>query len=435
MAVYITVHTKFVIASIVGLAWGSFSIWYSQPWFLDLSVHVGPFLAFFLITFIAIIPGCMNAFVFTSLLLDKRPPVIEDQKNPEVTILIAAFNEGMAIDSTLEGIRKQNYLGPMRVIVVDDGSTDNTSDVVRSKQATNPNIELISLTKNGGKAAALNQGLKISKSAIVISVDADSYLHVDAIKNLVGRFISDPLNTKAVAGEILIRNSRTNWITKAQEWDYFLGIASIKRIQSLFQGTLVAQGAFSLYDRNALNEVGGWPGMVGEDIVLTWKLLLAGYRVGHAEDAIAFTNCPETLKAFIKQRQRWSRGLIESFKVNPMILLKPRLSTIYIWWNTMFPFMDIAYSLGFIPGLVLACFGYFWIVGPMTLSILPMALALNLYMYSRSQSMFSKEHLKVRANIFGFLFYVFAYGLILQPACVYGYFSELFNLNKTWGTK
>ena len=435
MAVYIAVHTKFVIASIVGLAWGSFSVWYSQPWFLDLSVHVGPFLAFFLITFIAIIPGCMNAFVFTSLLLDKRPPAIEDQKNPEVTILIAAFNEGIAIDSTLEGIRKQNYLGPMRVIVVDDGSTDNTSDVVRSKQATNQNIELISLTKNGGKAAALNQGLKISKSAIVISVDADSYLHVDAIKNLVGRFISDPLNTKAVAGEILIRNSRTNWITKAQEWDYFLGIASIKRIQSLFQGTLVAQGAFSLYDRNALNEVGGWPEMVGEDIVLTWKLLLAGYRVGHAEDAIAFTNCPETLKAFIKQRQRWSRGLIESFKVNPMILLKPRLSTIYIWWNTMFPFMDIAYSLGFIPGLVLAFFGYFWIVGPMTLSILPMALALNLYMYSKSQRMFSKEHLKVRANIFGFFFYVFAYGLILQPACVYGYFSELFNLKKTWGTK
>jgi len=435
MTIYISVNTKFVIASVIGLAWGSFSIWYSQPWYQDLAVHVGPFLAFFLITFIAIIPGCMNAFVFTSLLLDKRPPVIEDQKNPEVTILIAAFNEGIVIDSTLEGIAKQNYLGPMRVIVIDDGSTDNTCDVVRSKQATNPNIELISLTRNGGKAAALNQGLKISKSAIVISVDADSYLHVDAIKNLVGRFISDPLNTKAVAGEILIRNSRANWITKAQEWDYFLGIASIKRIQSLFQGTLVAQGAFSLYDRNALNEVGGWPEMVGEDIVLTWKLLLAGYRVGHAEDAIAFTNCPETLKAFIKQRQRWSRGLIESFKVNPMILLKPRLSTIYIWWNTMFPFMDIAYSLGFIPGLVLACFGYFWIVGPMTLSILPMALALNLYMYSRSQRMFSKEHLKVRNNIFGFFFYVFAYGLILQPACVYGYFSELFNLKKTWGTK
>jgi biofilm PGA synthesis N-glycosyltransferase PgaC len=368
-------------------------------------------------------------------LLDKRPQIIEDQKNPNVTILIAAFNEEGFIGSTLEGIARQNYSGSMRVIVISDGSTDDTVDIIKSNQASNPNIELISLVANGGKAAALNHGLKIAQSDIVISVDADSYLHVDAIKNLVGRYLSDPLNTRAVAGEILIRNSRVNWITKAQEWDYFLGIASIKRIQSLFQGTLVAQGAFSLYDRKTLNEIGGWPEMVGEDIVLTWKLLLAGYRVGHAEDAIAFTNCPETLKAFVKQRQRWSRGLIEAFKINPMILLKPRLSTIYIWWNTMFPLMDIAYALGFIPGLVLACFGFFWIVGPMTLAILPMALALNLYMYSRSRNMFEKEHLKVRTNVFGFFFYVFAYGLILQPACVYGYFSEFFNLKKTWGTK
>ena len=435
MAIYVAVHSKFVIASIIGLAWGAFSICFSQPWYQDLSLHVGPFIAFFLITFIAIIPGCMNAFVFISLLLDKRPPVIEDQKNPDITILIAAFNEEEFIGSTLEGIARQNYLGTTRIIVIDDGSNDGTVGVVKSHQADNSNIELISLVKNGGKAAALNHGLKISNSDIVISVDADSYLHVDAIKNLVGRYLSDPVNTRAVAGEILIRNSRVNWITKAQEWDYFLGIASIKRIQSLFQGTLVAQGAFSLYDRKTLNDIGGWPEMVGEDIVLTWKLLLAGYRVGHAENAIAFTNCPETLKAFIKQRQRWSRGLIEAFKINPMILLKPRLSTIYIWWNTMFPLMDIVYVFGFIPGLVLACFGFFWIVGPMTLAILPMALALNLYMYSRSRNMFEREHLKVRANIFGFFFYVFAYGLILQPACVYGYFSEFFNLKKTWGTK
>ncbi|MBU3539669.1 glycosyltransferase family 2 protein [Polynucleobacter sp. UB-Tiil-W10] len=435
MAIYLPVRSKFVIASIIGLAWGCFSVWYSQPWYQDLSVHVGPFLAFFLITFIAIIPGCMNAFVFVSLLLDKRPSVIEDQKNPDITILIAAFNEEGFIGSTLEGIARQNYHGSVRVIVIDDGSSDGTVDAIKSNQDIYSNIELVSLVKNGGKAAALNHGLKMSITDIIISVDADSYLHVDAIKNLVGRYMSDPANTRAVAGEILIRNSRVNWITKAQEWDYFLGIASIKRIQSLFQGTLVAQGAFSLYDRKALNEIGGWPEMVGEDIVLTWKLLLAGYRVGHAEDAIAFTNCPQTLNAFIKQRQRWSRGLIEAFKVNPMILLKPRLSTIYIWWNTLFPLMDIAYALGFIPGLVLACFGIFWIVGPMTLSVLPMALALNLYMFSKSRKMFEKEHLKVRANVFGFFFYVFAYGLILQPACVYGYFSEFFNLKKNWGTK
>ena len=161
----------------------------------------------------------------------------------------------------------------------------------------------------------------------------------------------------------------------------------------------------------------------------------AGYRVGHAEDALAFTDCPNTLRKFVNQRRRWSRGLMEAFKTTPNILFKPRLSTLYVWWNTLFPFMDIAFTFGFIPGLILACFGVYWIAGPMTLSLLPMAFLLNWQMYLKGRAMFRAESLKVRTNVLGFIFYVFAYGLILQPACVYGYFSELFNLRKTWGTK
>jgi biofilm PGA synthesis N-glycosyltransferase PgaC len=238
-----------------------------------------------------------------------------------------------------------------------------------------------------------------------------------------------------VAGAILIRNSRQNWLTKAQEWDYFLGIAAIKRIQSLFQGTLVAQGAFSLYDRETLVEVGGWPETVGEDIVLTWKILRAGYRVGHAENAIALTRCPDNLTQFIRQRQRWSRGLIEAFKMTPDILLQRRLPVFYIWWNTLFPLMDLAYSLGFIPGLVLAMFGHYWIVGPMTLALLPISFLMNSLMYSRSKATFDEVGLKVRRNRLGLLSYTLVYSIILQPACVWGYISEVLNLRKTWGTK
>jgi biofilm PGA synthesis N-glycosyltransferase PgaC len=411
-----------------------------------LSNEIGIYLAYYLITFIAIIPGFMNAFVAIALFLDKRPKVIDQQKYPDVTVLIAAYNEEKSIASTLSGIFSQDYPSHIQIIVINDGSSDKTVQSVRSLVAQHPNLELIDLggqinlelidlERNGGKAAALNHGLRKCVTDIVITIDADSYILKDGIRNLVGRYLSDPINTKAVAGEILIRNSRENWITKAQEWDYFLGIATIKRIQSLFQGTLVAQGAFSLYERKTLLELGGWPEMVGEDIVLTWKILAKGYRVGHAEDALAFTDCPNTLKGFVRQRQRWSRGLIEAFKENPSILIQPRLSTLYVWWNTMFPLMDIAYTFGFLPGLVLACFGIYWIVGPMTLSLLPMAFLLNWQMFLKGRAMFDGEHLKVRANILGFIFYVFAYGLVLQPACVYGYFSEFFNIRKTWGTK
>ena len=432
---YISVKFKFFIALLVALSWMGLSIWLSMPWYADLASQIGRAPAYFLITMIAIVPGFMNAFVFTALLMDKRPSVIADQKYPPVTILIAAYNEVTSIEETLTSLIKQDYPNHIHVVVISDGSTDGTVDKVRELSIGNPNIEFIYLHHNGGKAAALNRGLQHVITDIVISIDADGYVFKDGVRNLVGRYLSDPPNTKAVAGEILIRNSRENWITKAQEWDYFLGIASIKRIQSLFQGTLVAQGAFSLYERKILNELGGWPEMVGEDIVLTWKILDRGYRVGHAEDALVFTDCPNTLHKFIRQRQRWSRGLIEAFKENPLILIRPRLTTLYVWWNTMFPLMDIAYTFGFIPGLILACFGIYWIVGPMTLFLLPMATLLNWLMYLRGRKMFDKEHLHVRQNKFGFIFYVFAYGLVLQPACVYGYLSELLNFKKSWGTK
>ena len=412
-----------------------FSFWYSQPWYSDLSNEIGTFLAYFVITFVAIVPGFMNAFVAMALLLDRRPKVIIDQHYPPVTILVAAYNEENSIASTLSGIFLQDYPADIRIIVINDGSSDKTVESVTALQSAHPNLELIDLGHNGGKASALNHGLAKCTTDIIISIDADSYILKDGIRHLVGRYLSDPINTKAVAGEILIRNSRENWITKAQEWDYFLGIATIKRIQSLFQGTLVAQGAFSLYDRKTILKLGGWPEMVGEDIVLTWRILSAGYRVGHAEDALAFTDCHNTLSKFINQRRRWSRGLIEAFKDNPMILFKPRYSTLYVWWNTLFPLMDIAFTFGFIPGLILACFGIYWIAGPMTLSLLPMAFLLNWQMYLKGKAMFNAEHLTVRANMLGFLSYVFAYGLVLQPACVYGYFSELFNLRKSWGTK
>jgi biofilm PGA synthesis N-glycosyltransferase PgaC len=432
---YVTIKVKFVIFLTMGFTWMAVSIWLSLPWYEDLSREIGWPLAFFLISFIAIVPGFMNAFVICSLLLDKRPEILREQHYPPITILIAAYNEAADIATTLKSIFLEDYPNTVHVIVINDGSKDETVNIVRSFMSEHQNLSLIDLNQNGGKANALNDGLEQCSTDIVITIDADSYLWKDALRNLVGRYLSDPANTKAVAGEILIRNSRENWITKAQEWDYFLGIASVKRIQSLFQGTLVAQGAFSLYDRKTLVELGGWPNKVGEDIVLTWKILMAGYRVGHAENACAFTNCPNTFMKFVNQRRRWSRGLIESFKENWSILFKKRQSTMYIWWNTLFPLIDVAYTVGFIPGLVLACFGIYWIVGPMTIALIPMAFILNIVMYNRGKAMFVHEHLSIRKNYLGFIFYVLAYGIVLQPACVWGYLSEIFNLRKHWGTK
>ncbi|MEF9995028.1 MAG: glycosyltransferase [Burkholderiaceae bacterium] len=432
---YVSVRAKFFLCLVPAVLWASLSLWLAIPWLINLAQHVGLIAAVFLIVGIAILPGFMNAFLMSSLLLDHRPRHHPVDRYPGVSILVAAYNEEETIAAAVQSIAAQAYAGPLQVMVINDGSSDNTASIVRALQHQYDWLELIDYPANAGKAYALNRGLAHARHRLVMTIDADSCLYHRALASLVERYLQDPPNTRAVAGKVLVRNSRDNWLTRAQEWDYFHGIAAIKRMQSLFQGTLVAQGAFSIYDRDTLVAVGGWPSCVGEDIVLTWAILKAGHRVGHCEDACMFTTVPNTVSQFVKQRQRWGRGMIEAFRQHPDILLKPRLSTFFIYWNLLFPWLDLAFTFGFLPGIVLACFGHFWIVGPMTLALLPLALAMSFLMFSVESHMFDTIGLRVRRNLLGFAIYVLAYGLLLQPASVLGYLNEILRTRKTWGTK
>jgi biofilm PGA synthesis N-glycosyltransferase PgaC len=417
----------------LSLCWLVFTTWIALPWMRDLARLASWPVAVLVVGGIALVPGLMNAFLATSLLLDRRPPRCSFDHYPGISILIAAYNEEASIVETLQSLAQQNYPGEFEALVIDDASSDNTARNVELLHY--PWVRLLRQTTNLAKSAALNRGLAAARFNLIVTLDADSYLYKDALRNLVERYLSDPPGTRAVAGTMLVRNSRENWVTKAQEWDYFDGIAATKRMQSFYHGTLVAQGAFSIYERKALEEVGGWAECVGEDIVLTWAMLARGWRIGHAEDACCFTNAPERLMAFAGQRRRWARGMMEAFRRHPEILLIPRLSTFFVYWNLFFPWLDFAYTVAFIPGVILALFGIYWIAGPMTLALLPMSLLMNLLMYRISARMFDAQGLRVRRNVAGFLIYAFAYSLVLQPVSVGGYISELMGLRKSWGTK
>jgi len=431
---YVSVRAKFAVATACGFAWAALSLVLGRIWIDQLATVVGTPLAWMTVLGIAILPGFMNAFLVSSLLLDRRPAIKHlHHRLPGVTILVAAYNEQATIASTLDSIARQRYPGHVEVIVINDGSTDGTAAALAS--LTYAWLTVIELPRNAGKAHALNVGLRQARYPLTVTVDGDSCLYRDALRNLVGRYLSDPPNTRAVAGAVLVRNSRRNLVTRAQEWDYFHGIAAIKRLQSLYQGTLVAQGAFSLYETSTLREVGGWADTVGEDIVLTWAMLERGYRVGFAENACLFTNAPETWRGFIRQRQRWSRGLIEAFKAHWPLLFKPRMTTLFVWWNLLFPYMDLVFTLAFLPGIVLALFGIYWIAGPLTLLVLPLAFLVNYVMYGIQSRMFTEQGLKVRRNPTGFFFYSLLYSVVLQPCCVIGYLEEIVNRSKTWGTK
>ena len=438
--IYLGVRSKFVLACCIAILWTAFSVWLSQSWVRELGDATHIAFALLAITFIAYVPGFMNAFLLSTLLLDRRPPRRTPASYPGATILVAAYNEAAAIRDTLTSLSRQDYPGGFEVLVLNDGSTDATAALAEQalrelKFPPRGSARIFDFKQNRGKSAVLNDGLAAGRHDLILTIDGDCWVKGDGLRKIVERMLSDPADTQAVAGAVMVRNSRENFLTRAQEWDYFHGIASVKRMQGMYHGTLVAQGAFSLYRRKALEEVGGWPHCVGEDIVLSWALLRRNFRIGYADDALAFTNVPASLRQFALQRKRWSRGLMEAFKLHWPLMFKRRLSTLFIWWNVCFLPLDLIYTLVFIPGLILALFGYFYIAGPLTIAVLPLTILWNAVIFRVQARVYAREGLVVRRNLGGFLFYALAYSLLMQPVCVWGYVAELLGLRKRWDTK
>lgn len=431
--IYIPITTKFWISHFLSLIWMFISIYLSFPWLEDLSSVIPLPAAILIITGISYIPGYMNAFLVFSLLLDKQPLFKNEHPTDPISILIAAYNEEDSIYNTIRYIDKQDYDGKIHVFVINNNSTDQTvKEIVRAKNDFNVHITLLNESKPG-KFHALNKGLEHVTTPFVITLDADTLLHPSSIRYIVARLNSSPSNVCAVAGSVLVRNSRQNIWTRLQEWDYFIGIASIKRLQGLYQGTLVAQGAFSIYKTECIREVNGWPDAIGEDIVLTWRLLRNKWKVYFEPLAVAFTDVPTSLRHFAKQRSRWARGMIEGLKeIKPW--KQPFVYTKYLTGiNFIMPYLDVVYTFCWIPGLILALFGYFWIVGPYTLFVLPLTLiSYSLLYYYQRNYVFKKLNLKIRKNKKGFIIFILFYQMIMSPISVLGYFQEFFGLKRIW---
>lgn len=376
---YLPVRAKFVVALVVACLWTMLSIWLARFWVEDLGRLTHPLIAIAIIGFIAFIPGFMNAFLISSLLMDRRPLHVDPAHWPGVSLLIPAYNEEDCIADTLASVAALRYPGPVEVLVINDGSTDATvsrvgESIIGLPWPANFSVQLVDFGINQGKANALNAALPMTSHELISTIDADSRPFPDALNKLVARLLSDPPETQAVAGAMLVGNPKASLMAEAQVWDYFHGIAAVKRMQSMYHGTLVAQGAFSVYRKAAVEEIGGWPDMVGEDIGLTWALLDRNHRIGYAEDALCWTTVPSTLKRFAGQRKRWARGMVEALEDNAKLFVRPRMTTLFIWWNLLFIPMDLVYTFVFIPGLILALLGTYWIAGPMTLLVLPLAL-------------------------------------------------------------
>lgn len=191
---HIPVKIKFVLSHLFALLWTVTSIILSIPWVKDLSEIVTLPLSLLIITGIAYIPGYINAFLVISLILDRQPPFKYENPLKDITILIAARNEAKNIKNTLSYIAKQDYNGHIKVFVIDNGSSDDTSFVALS---SGKNLKLditVIREENPGKFNALNTALKYVTTDLVITLDADTLLHSSAVRYLIARIESSQKN-------------------------------------------------------------------------------------------------------------------------------------------------------------------------------------------------------------------------------------------------
>jgi biofilm PGA synthesis N-glycosyltransferase PgaC len=430
---YLSVAAKFWISVIFAALWVAGSVWLSLPWLRDLRGYVGEAGAIAIVALVAYIPALIMAFMAMSLLLDRQPELKVSQSGTGVTIVIAARNEAGAIAQTVQSAIRTDYTGPVTFMLADNGSTDLTC-AIATRAAAELGVELMVVHEpTPGKANALNHALRLVETPLVVTLDADTLLHAEALRRLVARIESAPPDTVAVAGAVMIRNSRANLLTRMQEWDYFLGIAAVKRMQGLYQSTLVAQGAFSLYRTDELRRVGGWPDAIGEDIVVTWRLLETGDRVLTEPTAIAFTDAPTHVSHFMRQRARWARGMIEALRSVPPWRQRRVLSRFVAGIDLLIPLLDIGYGLIWVPGVVLALFGFPIIVGIWTLAVLPITLLVygELRRYQRRR-IFAPLELKVRHNPIGYVAFILGYQLLCSMASLAGYAQELAGARRRW---
>jgi len=167
--------------------------------------------------------------------------------------------------------------------------------------------------------------------------------------------------------------------------------------------------------------------------VLTWALQKKGFRIGFGPTAVAFTAVPLEWRRFVRQRRRWARGMIEGLAAHGDLLWrKPRLTGFFVAVDALFPLLDGAYTLVFLPGLVLALFGHYYIAGPLTLLVVPISLLVTMAMLQRQRAVFRQLGLRVRQNRLGYLAYLVTYQAILSPIALLGYAQEFLRLPKRW---
>ncbi len=246
------------------------------------------------------------------------------------TILIPAYNEAQVITKSISSLLASD-VDNFKIIVVDDGSSDGTADVVEKLYGDNPRIQVIR-KPNGGKSTALNTGIAATDDDIIVTLDADTVFRPDALRKLLRHFC-DP-SVGAVAGYVSIGN-KINLVTRFQAIEYITNQNLDRRALEVVNGITTVPGAIGAWRRQAILAVGGYlSDTLAEDSDATVRLAVAGWKVVCEPEAVALTEAPETVRTFMRQRHRWMFGMLQVAYKNRMVLVRRKPSGIGLFGLT-----------------------------------------------------------------------------------------------------
>lgn len=347
---------KFILSVGFGVLWLTLSIWLSIPWIQSAAEFLPPAYVWAVVTGVAFLPGYLMSAMFFSNLLHRR--VREYPKTDEnTTVILCAHNEEESIAGIIQALLCQNYGGRICILAVDNASTDGTKARIQAMARLAPQNRPVRYLYCGqpGKANALNLGLSRVRTRHFLTVDADTWLEKNAVQRIMNHVTA--ARRGCVAGNLFVQNPTASLTARMQNYDYLLSIAAVKRFQGSYGSTLVAQGAFSAYNTCAVRRAGGWQQVMGEDIVLTYRLLELGYSSGYEPAAVGYTRVPESIGALYRQRRRWAMGMLEGLREVPP--WRQRGCTRYFTSvNLSIIYLDLAYLFGLVPGVILALLGY-----------------------------------------------------------------------------
>jgi cellulose synthase/poly-beta-1,6-N-acetylglucosamine synthase-like glycosyltransferase len=262
--------------------------------------------------------------------------------SPRISVIVPAYNEEKTIKSCIQSLLSLSY-DNFEVIVVDDGSLDQTyklASEIKSEKL------LIIHQENTGKSKALNNAIKQSTGEIILTVDADTTLDMDALRKIADRFLSNP-SIGAVAGNVKV-HPESRLINNLQSAEYATGINLVRKGQSVLGCVMVVPGPVAAIKKEAIVKAGYFSEETfAEDFDITLNILKLGYRIEYEEASIAYTDAPKNTEDIIKQRRRWYRGMFQVLDKHKGMYLNRKYGVVGIlgvpnlWLEAVSPFLNI----------------------------------------------------------------------------------------------